>query len=174
MGRTCRCGTSFGSHKWQPGNLRVVQAIGRERGPLRGGGIRAMAAGPTDLLAEVGLFSDLSKRELKDIAGSIQEHRCSAGSEVVTAGKGGAAFFIIADGKAAVIRADKEVATLGPGDYFGEIALVTGGERNASVTALTDLSCWTLSAWAFRSTVKTNASIAWKLLVQIGRQIERA
>lgn len=133
-----------------------------------------MAAAPTDLLARVGLFSDLSKRELKDIAGSMQEHHCPAGREVVTAGTGGAAFFVITDGTAAVTRAGKEVATLGPGDYFGEIALVTGGERNASVTALTDLSCWTLSAWAFRSTVKANASIAWKLLVQIGRLIERA
>ena len=114
-------------------------AIGRDRGPLRGGSIRAMAAAPTDLLAGVGLFSELSKRELKDVAGSMQELRCSAGREVVAAGKRGAAFFIITEGKAAVIRAGKEVATLGPGDYFGEVALVTGGERNASVTALTDL-----------------------------------
>ena len=133
-----------------------------------------MAAAPTDSLSRVGLFNDLSKRELKDIAGSMQELRCPAGRDVVTAGKRGAAFFIIADGKAAVMRDGKEVATLGPGDYFGEIALLTGGDRNATVTALTDLSCWTLSAWAFRSTAKSNASIAWKLLVQLARLIESA
>jgi CRP-like cAMP-binding protein len=131
----------------------------------------SMAAAPTEFLARVGLFSDLSKRELKAIAASMQEHRFAARRELVTEGKLGVAFFVIADGSAAVIRAGAEVAALGPGDYFGEIALITDRARTATVTAQTDLICWTLSSWAFRSIVKANPSIAWKLLVQMGRLV---
>jgi CRP-like cAMP-binding protein len=134
----------------------------------------AMAGAPTEFLARVGLFSDLSKRELKAIAASMQEHRFPAGREVVTEGKLGVGFFVIENGTAAVIRAGGEVATLGPGDYFGEIALITDAQRTATVTAQTDLATWTLSSWAFRSIVKTNPSIAWKLLVRMGRLISTA
>jgi len=126
-----------------------------------------MAAAPTEFLARVALFSDLSKRELKAIAGSMQEHRYPAGREVVAEGKLGVGFFVIADGTAVVTKAGGAVTTLGPGDCFGEIALIAESKRTATVAAETDLTCWTLTSWAFRSIVKADSSIAWKLLVQL-------
>ena len=140
--------------------------------PARSSSMGAMAAAPpTAFLAQVGLFSDLSPRELKAIAGSMREHRYPAGREVVAEGKPGVAFFVIADGAAVVMRAGGGVATLGPGVHFGEIALITEVERTASVTAQTDLVCWTLTSWVFRSIVKANPPIAWKLLQRLGRLV---
>jgi len=128
-----------------------------------------MAGPATDLLARVELFSELKPRELRQIAGSMKEHTYRAGRHVVTEGEAGIGFFVIESGTASVSVVGGEVRTLGPGDYFGEIALVADTPRTATVTAETELSCWALTTWAFRPIVKSNPSIAWKLLQKMGR-----
>lgn len=128
-----------------------------------------MAGAPIELLARVELFRDLDSRELKQIAGSMKEHRYEAGRAVVTEGEGGVGFFVIADGSAKVTLKGGDVRTLGPGDGFGEIALVADIKRTATVSAETDLTCWTLTSWVFRPVVESNPSIAWKLLHELGR-----
>lgn len=130
-----------------------------------------MAGAPTELLARVALFRDLDQRELKEIAGSMKEYSYEAGRAIVTEGEGGVGFFVIADGSAKVTVEGGEVRTLGPGDYFGEIALLADTKRTATVTAETDLTCWALSSWAFRPIVGGNASIAWKLLQAMARML---
>lgn len=128
-----------------------------------------------DLLARVPLFADLEPRELKSLASSFNERTFAAGDTILTAGSGGVGFFVIGEGTATVSVGGREVGTLGPGEYFGEVALIDGGgERTATVTAQTELKTYGLTAWAFRPIVESNAPIAWKLLQALARKLREA
>ena len=131
-----------------------------------------MTGAPTELLAKVDLFSDLDPRELKQIAESMNDYSFDTGRAVITEGAGGVGFFVIEEGKAKVSVEGGEVRSLGPGDYFGEIALIAGTKRSATVTAETPLKCWGLTSWAFRPIVAGNSSIAWKLLQALARLLQ--
>jgi pyruvate,water dikinase len=74
-------------------------------------------------------------------------------------------------GQASVSCKGTAVATLGPGDYFGEIALIDGGARSATVTATTDLVCYGLTFWEFRPLIERNSGIAWKLLQALAKRL---
>ena len=115
-------------------------------------------------LRQVSLFSDLERRELEALANSFKEVRFRPGDEIVSEDKGGVGFFIVDEGTARVTIRGREVAKFGPGDHFGEIALIDEGARTATVTAETDVRCHGLTSWAFRPLVEHNPSIAWKLL----------
>lgn len=134
-----------------------------------------MASPDPDLLAKIPLFSDLEPKELKSLASSFTQRTFIAGDTVLIAGTGGVGFFVIGEGTATVSVGDREVGKLGPGDYFGEVALIDGGgERSATVTADTDLKTYGLTAWAFRPIVEGNAGIAWKLLQALARKLREA
>jgi len=117
-----------------------------------------------DLLKQVPLFSDLEDRELRQIANGMKQRTFSAGQEIAVEGQSGVGFFVIEDGNAKVTVGGDEVRTLGPGDYFGEVALITQGARTATVTADTDLKTWGMTFWEFRPMVEDTPSLAWKLL----------
>jgi CRP/FNR family transcriptional regulator, cyclic AMP receptor protein len=116
------------------------------------------------MLKEVPLFSDLEDRELQQIAGSMKRREFSAGQEIAREGESGVGFFVIEEGNATVTVHGEERRRLGPGDYFGEIALIAQTARTASVTAETDLVAHGMTFWDFRPLVEGNSSIAWKLL----------
>jgi CRP/FNR family transcriptional regulator, cyclic AMP receptor protein len=125
----------------------------------------------TDLLKRVPLFNDLERRELSDIANSMKERTFPAGQTVTDEGKGGVGFFVIEEGNATVSVQGEERATLGPGDYFGEIALIAESPRTATIVAETDLRCLGMTFWDFRPLVEENGRIAWKLLQVLAKRL---
>jgi CRP-like cAMP-binding protein len=118
-----------------------------------------------DDLVRIPLFGDLSKGQLRKLAKAFKEHTFGPGTTVVREGENsGVGFFVVADGSAKVIVGGKTVATIGPGDYFGELAMITKSARTATVTAETPLRCLTIRFWDFRQFVKENPDVSWKLL----------
>jgi CRP/FNR family transcriptional regulator, cyclic AMP receptor protein len=128
-----------------------------------------MAEGAADLLRRVPLFSDLDRKELERIAASMKERTFGAGDTVTAEGQSGVGFFVIDSGQAKVTVGGEERRRLGPGDYFGEVALLNESARTATITAESDLRCFGLTSWEFRPLVETHGSIAWKLLQAMSR-----
>jgi CRP-like cAMP-binding protein len=123
-----------------------------------------MRGAPIESLRRVPLFADLGTRDLQQIARLFKARRFSAGETVIKEGSGGAAFFVIESGEAAVFVGGRKRKTLKAGDYFGEVALVDAGTRTATITAASELVCWGLTYWDFRPVVQANGRIGWKLL----------
>ena len=127
-------------------------------------------AAPVELLKHVPLFHGLSEKELKSLANNFTERTFSEGQELTHEGSGGVGFFVLESGEARVTVDGQERRTLGPGDYFGEIALIDGGTRSATITATSDGRSYGLTPWQFRPLVEENASIAWPLLEAMARR----
>src|SRR5437763_10287081 len=110
------------------------------------------------LLEHVPLFQGRQHSDLQRIARSFKERRFSAGDTVAAEGAGGVGFFVIGEGTASVDVHGDQRGQLGPGDYFGEIALIDEkARRTATITATSDLTCYGLTAWEFRPLVESNA-----------------
>jgi CRP/FNR family cyclic AMP-dependent transcriptional regulator len=133
-----------------------------------------MATAPVELLQRVPLFSGLGRRELERVANSMKERRFQKGDTVTSEGRGGVGFFVIEEGEADVTVHGEERAKLGPGDYFGEIALITESDRTATITAETNMRCYGMTMWEFRPLVETNASIAWNMLQSLAQKLREA
>jgi CRP/FNR family cyclic AMP-dependent transcriptional regulator len=132
-----------------------------------------MTASP-DLLRRVPLFADLDRKEMEVLAKTFHQRTFRAGETIATEGSGGAGFFVIEDGEAKVSVHGEERAKLGPGDYFGEIALIDEGARSATITAETDVRAHGLTPWEFRPLVETNANVAWKILQTMAKRLRAA
>ena len=130
-----------------------------------------MARASADVLKKVPLFAGLDKRELEQIAATMRERRFSAGATVTEEGAGGAGFFVVEQGQAEVLVEGETRGTIGAGDYFGEIALLTGSDRTATIKATSDMICWGMTPWDFRPLVETNSAIAWKLLTAMADKL---
>jgi CRP-like cAMP-binding protein len=118
-----------------------------------------------EALQRVPLLSGLSRKELERLAKDFTERVFPAGSTVIKQGEErGIGFFVIAEGEAAVSVDGTEIDRMGPGDHFGEIALLGDRVRTATVTAVTELRCLVMTLWEFRSFVQSDADVAWKLL----------
>src|SRR5919197_5335518 len=124
-----------------------------------------------DSLRQVPLFRDLSNRDLKRLAGSMSEKSFAPGQVVVSEGQGGVGFFVILDGHAKVSRAGEDRGRLGAGDYFGEMALIDGDDRAASVTAEGELRCAAMTMWNFRPFVREHPDVAWGLLTALVKRV---
>lgn len=129
---------------------------------------------PAAALQRAELFSGMDRRQAEQIARLLKERHFKKGDTVIVEGSGGAAFFLIDTGEAEVTSKGVHLATLGPGDYFGEIALIDGGTRTATVTAATDLFCYGLTFWEFRPLVERNGTIGWKLLQVLAKRLRAA
>ena len=130
-----------------------------------------MRGAPIESLQRVPLFADLGTRDLQRIARLFKARRFVSGETVIKEGSGGSAFFVIESGEAMVLVNGRKRATLKPGDYFGEIALIDAGSRTATIKAASELVCWGLTYWDFRPVVQANGRLGWKLLQRMAQML---
>ena len=129
---------------------------------------------PVSALQRVRFFADMDRRQTEQIARLLKQRHFAEGETVIREGSGAAAFFIIDSGEAAVSSQCQQLNTLGAGDHFGDIALIDGGPRSATVVATTELVCCGLTFWEFRPLVEHNGTIAWKLLQALAKRLRAA
>jgi CRP-like cAMP-binding protein len=122
-------------------------------------------------LRAVPLFSSLSDRELRRVAELAREERFRAGEEIVTEGHSSGPFFLLTDGDAVVLVRGDEKRKLGPGDFFGEMALIDRQPRSATVRALGDVTALSISSWDFLTVLERNWPLAYGLMVELSRRV---
>jgi CRP-like cAMP-binding protein len=127
-----------------------------------------------DMLGEVPLFSACSVNELRAIARLGTQVSAEAGAVLCEQGKPGREFFLILEGKATCRVGRKEVARFSTGDYFGELALLHGGYRTATVEAETPMELLVLDAREFRSLLLSNPAVGLKMLALLAEQVATA
>jgi CRP/FNR family transcriptional regulator len=136
--------------------------------------IAPMADELVESLKRVPIFAGVRDKELGRLVKAMRDSRFNEGEVITTEGRSGDGFFLIEDGNATVSLRGEIVRTLGPGDHFGEIALIDEGPRSATVTASTDLRCRGLAAWEFKSFVQEHPEVAWPLLETLASRLRDA
>jgi CRP/FNR family cyclic AMP-dependent transcriptional regulator len=122
-------------------------------------------------LAAVPMFSGCTRKELAIIARAAKEVSHREGTVIAREGERGIGLFLILDGQCSVSIGGKERSKLGPGSFFGEIALLDGGPRTATVSAVTDVRLLGLTEWVFRGLLAEHPSIALKTLESIAGRL---
>ncbi len=175
-----RCEQIYGPRRdiewaFQDGTLYLLQCravtTGKERPDAPAG---PPPRDPAAVLQRVQLFGEMNRKQAEQIARLLKERRYARGETIIMEGSGGASFFVIESGTVTVSIKGEHQATLGPGDYFGELALIDGGPRSATVTADTELVCYGLTFWEFRPLVEANGTIAWKLMQALAKRLRAA
>jgi len=124
-----------------------------------------------DHLGGVQLFASLSRKELSKVAKAVDELELPSGRELVTQGAAGHECFVIVDGEASVSIDGNEVAQLGPGDHFGELALLDGGARTATVTATSPIKLLVIGQREFAAVLDSVPELARKLLKTLATRL---
>jgi CRP-like cAMP-binding protein len=122
-------------------------------------------------LGNVPIFSGCTKRELSVIARAAKEVSHRAGTVIAREGERGIGLFLILEGECSVSIGGRTRAKLGPGDFFGEVALLDGGPRTATVTALTPVRLVGITGWVFRGLLMEHPSIALKTLEAVAGRL---
>lgn len=130
-----------------------------------------MAKSVTDVLKDVPLFAGLSRSELRRVAKEAREELFSPGRDIIIEGQAGGPFFCITEGLANLLINDKKVQDLGPGSYFGEMALLEGGKRTATVRAETHVKAVAITSWNFLAILEENWDITRKVLAELSRRV---
>lgn len=136
-----------------------------------------MAADPGLLegLKSVPLFKGLTEQELEDVVGQSRVVEFEAGHDIVEEGGGFVGFHLILEGQVTVSQASRTIASLGPGDYFGEISVIDGKPRTATVTTDSTVRTLSLSAGRFQPLLDAHPALTRKILLglcQIVRSTE--
>jgi CRP-like cAMP-binding protein len=133
-----------------------------------------VAGAPIEVLQSVPLFAELSPAEVAEVARAFKKRQFAAGETVTKEGSGGAAFFLIVSGEAQVTVRGKSRPPLTAGDHFGEVALIDGQPRSATITASSDMVCCGLTYWDFQPLVRESPAIAWALLLAMAKLLRAA
>jgi CRP/FNR family cyclic AMP-dependent transcriptional regulator len=133
-----------------------------------------MSQPTADLIRGVPLFADLDDKTAAQLAGEFIERHFPVGAAIATEGVDGLNFFVVESGEASVTVGGNVVGALGPGDSFGEVALVDKSARSATVTATTPIVAYALPVWSFRPFVEERPELAWKLLEILAERLRAA
>jgi CRP-like cAMP-binding protein len=154
----------------QPPVLVIAEALTRGRGGP--GGSSRLPTGPTaELLSSVPLFSGLSRRALRRLAVATRPMSFHSSETIIREGAPGDAFFAILAGRAVVTQGARRLRRLGPGEFFGELALLDGEPRSASVVAETDLLSLRLSRPPFLEILRSDPAVAIAVLTEMARWV---
>lgn len=128
-----------------------------------------------EALRKIPLFSEVGRRDLKRIAEAAVERRYAAGAEIVAEGERGVAMFIIVNGEVEATKRSAEgpltLSRLGPGAYFGELALFGNHPRNATIRATSAVECLAITEWDFKAELRTDPAIAMQMLQTTVRRL---
>jgi len=124
-----------------------------------------------DLIKRVPLFASASKHELAEIASIADEIDLPADRTLISEGDAGREFFVLIDGTAEVQRAGRKVASIGPGDFFGEIALIAKTPRNATITTTSPVRALVITDRAFRQLLDHSPQIAIGVLTALAERL---
>ncbi len=125
-------------------------------------------------LRSVKLFAGMPEGDLTKLAQQMREVRHAEGSEIAVRGRQGVGFMVILDGEAEVSTPDGGMRVLGPGDHFGEMALLDQGGRSATVTARTDLRLAAIAEWNFKPFLMDHPEVAYRMLQTMSRRLRDA
>jgi len=125
-------------------------------------------------LARVPLFAACTRKDLTLLARRAEDVKVDAGTTLISEGSGGHEFFVIVDGSANVTRNGRKIATLGPGDYFGELALLDRAPRNATIVATSPMELVVLAQREFSGVLDEVPGLARKLLTGMARRVREA
>src|SRR5213080_1866891 len=120
-----------------------------------------------DVLRRVPLLASLDDEQLAALAERGQERTFTAGAPITSVGSRGEGFFVIVEGEATARVRGADDRRLSRGDYFGELAVITGKRRSADITADTDMRCFGLSRTQFRAFVGAHPDVGWALLERL-------
>ena len=125
-------------------------------------------------VSQAKLFRDLNPKDLQRLGTRFKEVSHPAGNEIMTAGSGGIAFMVILDGEVEVRVPNGRTRRLGPGDHFGEIALLSDDSRTATITAQSDVKLAGMTGWDFKPFLLDNPEVAYRLLQNLARMLPEA
>ena len=148
--------------------------IGRSASPGRARPDRPLGKRGADLLGQVPLFEGLSRRHLKRLADHADEISFREKETIIAEDQPGGSFFVIVEGEATVQQGGRAIATVGPGEFFGEISLLDGGPRSATVVADTPVVAIRLFKSSFDRVVKEEPQVAGKILIVVARRLREA
>jgi CRP/FNR family cyclic AMP-dependent transcriptional regulator len=149
-----------------------IAQIGKAESARAGkAGAASDAASWLNVLAEVPLFAGLSQRHLRKVAASAQVVRLHDGRPITRAGEAGDAFFVVLDGEVSVERPGVKALMLGMGSFFGEMALLDGGPRTATVAAKGPVVCLTISRSRFLKLLRAEPAIAIAMVEELARRL---
>ena len=126
-----------------------------------------------ELLRRIPLFAACTRRELIEVALVADEREAGADDVLMEQGQPGREFFLLIDGTVVVRRNGRKLADLGPGDWFGEIALLTFKPRSATVTAISPCRLLVIQDRSFRQVVEASPRIALRVLGSVAQRLER-
>ena len=127
-----------------------------------------------DLIRGVPLFAEADESFLQRLAGEFMERTFAAGETIAEEGEAGRTFIVIERGEVTVTVHGEEVGRLGPGDSFGEMALIDKSARSATVRADTEVHGYQLPVWSFRPLVESHPEMAWALLEALAERVRQA
>jgi MFS family permease len=127
-----------------------------------------------DRLRAIPFLAPLPEATLEQLARALSVEQMQIGDEIVRQGEPGDRFYVIDSGSVEVLVDGRPSASLGPGDYFGEIALIDEGTRSATITAATDVTAYGLTSWEFKPFVEDHPQVAWTLLKTLAERLRAA